>query len=296
MRRDSTQRSQRSQRKPKPVFSAIFAISMFTVVSALSTTARTQTPAFEVATIKENKEDTNRVSMNVLPGGRWVATNVSLGTLVAGAYGGEIPLPQNRVVLPPAWAGSGPYATAPRFDIEAKAGRDLGKDFLPAVRRLLEERFKLVVHHEMRELPIYTLVMDRGDRRMGPRLKRSDVDCTDPRETRAKNDDGTSKCGFRGRTGSARGRHTVAVLASFLINVVADHRTVVDRTELPGTYDIEIDWAPEPVAPDNPSPPADANAVSIFTAVREQLGLKLESGKQQVDVLIVDHAEHPTEN
>src|SRR5580765_6413723 len=185
MRRVPTQRSRRSQKKQDAVFSAISAISVFTVVSAFSTIARTQTPVFEVATIKENKEDTNRVSMNVLPGGRWVATNVSLGALIAGAYGDAIPLPPSRVVLPAAWAGSGAYATAPRFDIEAKAGRDLGQDFLQAVRRLLEERFKLVVHHEMRELPVYTLVMDRADRRLGLRLKRSDVDCTDPREIRA---------------------------------------------------------------------------------------------------------------
>src|SRR5206468_5678153 len=135
---------------------------------------------------KENKTDTNRVSMNVLPGGRWVATNVSLATLISGAYGGNIPLPPNRVVLPPSWAGSGAYATAARFDIEAKASRDFKPgEFLPAARRLLEDRFKLVVHHEMRELPIYMLVMDRADRRLGPRSEehtselqsRSDLVC-----------------------------------------------------------------------------------------------------------------------
>lgn len=267
------------------------------VMAAIGAIAQPAPPSFDVASIKENRDDTNRVSMNVLPGGRWVATNVSLGTLIAGAYGDAIPLPPNRVVLPAAWAGSGAYATAPRFDIEAKAGRDLGQDFLPAVRRLLEERFKLVVHHEMRELPIYTLVMDRADRRLGPRLKRVDVDCADPRENRAKNDDGTSKCGFRGRAGSAKGRHTIPVLASFLTNVVSDHRAVVDRTGLEGTYDIEIEWAIEtPVPGDGAAPPADTNVASIFTAVREQLGLRLEPGKQPTDVLVVDHAERPTEN
>ena len=268
-----------------------------TLLIMFAASASGQQAAFEVASIKENKTDTNRVSMNVLPGGRWVASNVSLATLIAGAYGGAIPLPQNRVVLPAPWAGSGPYTTAPRFDIEAKAGRDFKPgEFLPAARRLLEDRFKLVMHHEMRELPIYVLVMDRADRRLGPRLTRSDVDCTDPKETAAKNDDGTSKCGFRGRAGSAKGRHTIAVLASFLTNVVSDHRTVVDRTELPGTYDIEIDWVPETPLGESPAPPADVNAASIFTAVREQLGLRLEPGKRQEDVLVVDHVERPVEN
>jgi uncharacterized protein (TIGR03435 family) len=255
--------------------------------------------AFEVASIKENRTDTNRVYMNVLPGGRLVATNVSLETLVSGAYGTDIPLPPNRVVLPAAWAGSGPYTNAPRFDIEAKAGRELKQgELLAMVRHLLEDRFKLAVHHEMREQPSYALVMDRTDGRLGPRLKRSDVDCTDLVETAAKDPSGTFKCGIRGRAGSATGKHTMAVLARFLTNVVPDHRTVADRTNLLGTYEFQIDWAPEvPVPSDGaPAPPSDPNLASIFTAVREQLGLRLDSGRQQVDVLIVDRAERPSEN
>jgi len=271
------------------------------LLSALAapTTAQQGEPAFEVASIKENKTDTNRVYMDVLPGGRLVATNVSLGTLVSGAYGGDIPLPPDRVVLPAFWAGSGPYATAPRFDIEAKASRELkGPDLLAAVRRLLEDRFKLAIHHEMRERPVYALVMDRADRRLGPGLKRSDVDCTNPVEIAAKNPDGTSKCGLRGRAGSATGRHTMAVLARFFTNVVPDHRTVEDRTSLPGTYELQIEWATEvpPPADGAPGPPPNPDAPSIFTAVREQLGLRLDSGKQLVDVLVVDRAERPAEN
>jgi len=274
-------------------------VSVFILVSAFSTAARAQAPTFEVASIKENKSDTNRVSMNVLPGGRWVATNVTLEVLISGAYGGNVPLPPNRVLLPAAWSGSGPYATAPRFDIEAKPDRDFKPgEFLPAVQKLLADRFKLVVHHEMRELPIYNLVADRDDGRLGPRLKRSDVDCTDPEEIKAKNSDGTSKCGFRGRAGSARGRHTIPVFAGLLTSIVADHRPVQDRTGLQGTYELEIDWTPEaPASADgSPSPAADANAVSIFTGVREQLGLRLEPGKTPLDVVVVDHAERPAEN
>jgi uncharacterized protein (TIGR03435 family) len=166
------------------------------------------------------------------------------------------------------------------------------------VRHLLEDRFKLAVHHEMREQPSYVLVMDRTDSRLGPRLKRSDVDCTDPAESAAKDPSGNLKCGIRGRAGSATGKHTMAVLARFLTNVVPDYRTVADQTNLVGTYEFQIDWAPEvPVPSDGaPAPPSDPNSASIFTAVREQLGLRLDSGKQQVDVLIIDRAERPTEN
>jgi uncharacterized protein (TIGR03435 family) len=254
-------------------------------------------PAFEVTSIKENKTGTNRMSMNVLPGGRFVATNVTLETLVAGAYGGDTPLPPNRLVLPAPWAGSGP--TVPRFDIDAKPSRPFGPgELLAAVRQLLADRFTLVVHHEMREQPGYALVVAREDGRLGARLKRSDVDCDDPVERTAKEPDGTLRCGIRGRAGSATGRQTMAVLARFLTNLVPDHRTVEDQIKLVGTYEFQLDWAPEgQVASDaTPAPAADPNAVSVFTAVREQLGLRLDSAKQQVDVVIVDRVERPTED
>ena len=299
MRRVSTQRSQRSQRrKPTPAVSVISVISVLITVSAFSLHAQEQTPSFDVASIKENKSDSNRVSMNVLPGGRFVATNVTLEVLVSGAFGGDIPLPPNRVVLPAAWTGSGPHATAPRFDIEAKAGREFKQgELLAAVRQLLADRFKLVVHHETRALPVYTLVMDRADGRLGPRLTRSTLDCTDPAVVATKNDDGSATCGFRGRAGHAIGRHTMAVFTGFLTNVVADHRPVQDRTGLPGTYEFEFDWAPDVPAPAGAPPPAaDTNAVSAFTAVREQLGLRLEPGTAPLDVLVVDRAQRPTEN
>ena len=250
-------------------------------------------PTFEVASIRENTSGDNRVYMNVLPGGRLVATNIPLDALVAGAYGGVTPLPPNRVVMPPAWTGP----TAPRFDLEAKPAREFAQaELLTAVRHLLEDRFKLVAHHEMREQPGYALLMDRADRTLGPRLKRADVDCTDPVQMAAKEADGTARCGIRGRAGSAIGRNTMAVLARFLTNLVPDQRTVADRTNLAGTYEFQIDWAADVPASTGTAPPPDPNAVSIFTAVREQLGLRLDSEKQQVDVLIVDRAERPSEN
>jgi uncharacterized protein (TIGR03435 family) len=143
------------------------AVAALVVCAGTMALSAQEPPRFEVASIKENKGDTNRVNMNVLPGGRFVATNVTLEVLVAGAYGNDTPLPPNRVVLPAPWAGNGPYTTAPRFDIEAKANREFKQgEFLAAVRQLLEERFKLAVHHEMREQPSYALVMDRVDRRL----------------------------------------------------------------------------------------------------------------------------------
>ena len=266
------------------------------LVSAVAThpAGQQSEPTFEVASIKENKSGDNRTAMNVV-GGRLIAINMPLDTLVAGAYGGATALPANRVVMPAGWTG----AAAPRFDIQATPARQFAQgELLIAVRHLLEGRFKLAAHHEMRERPGYALVVDRQDRALGPRLTRSDVNCTDPAQRTAKEDDGTLRCGIRGRAGSAIGRNTIDVLARFLTNLVPDQRSVADRTNLSGTYEFQLDWAPETLASSNgtPAPLADPDAVSVFTAVREQLGLRLDPERQRVDVLVVDRVERPTED
>jgi len=251
-------------------------------------------PAFEVTSVKPNRSGSRQVNMNALPGGRFVATNVSLQVLISSAYG----LPENRLVLPAAWIGGGDYLASEHFDIQAKATADLAPDQIaPALRQLLADRFKVVVRHETRELPVYALVLDRSDGRLGPRIHESEIDCTDPSQFTARNVDGTSKCGFQSSSrGQVKGRHTLSVLTRLLSSVVADHRPVEDRTGLRGTFDIELEWSPEVPAPLDapPAPPANPDAPSLFTAVREQLGLRLESTKLPVDVLVIDHAEKPT--
>jgi uncharacterized protein (TIGR03435 family) len=276
----------------------IFAISVLILVSVFSANAQ----QFEVTSIKQNKLDSNRVNMDLQPGGRFVASNVSLQVLISVAYGESGPLPPNRVKWNETWIGGmqgAGYASADRFDVEAKAGRDLTQQELAiALRGLLADRFKLVVHRESKALPVYALVMDRADRRLGPRMTRSEIDCTDQREYTAKNADGTSKCGFQSRPGHAKGRHTIAVLTRLFTNATVDHRPVEDRTGLNGTFEFEMDWTPDvPVPADAPAgPPVDPNGPSIFTAAREQLGLKLEPSTQAIDILVVDHAERPSEN
>jgi uncharacterized protein (TIGR03435 family) len=265
--------------------------------------ASSATPSFEVASIKVNKSESNRVNMDLQPGGRFVGVNVSLQVLISVAYGEPYaPLPPNRLVLNQNWMsgrGNG-YATADRFDIEAKAERELTREQLPAaMQKLLADRFKLVVHHEAKELPIYHLMLARTDGRLGPKLRPSDVDCSDPNAPAAKNDDGTSKCGFRRLPGRATGRATMAQIAAPLLNgAVDDHRPVEDHTGLSGTFDFDLEWTPTlPVSADAPpAPPVDPNGPSLFTALREQLGLKLEPARSSIDILVVDRAERPTAN
>jgi uncharacterized protein (TIGR03435 family) len=262
-----------------------------------------ESPTFEVASIKPNKSDSNRVNFDLQPGGRFVASNVALQVLIRVAYGDAYaPLPPNRLVWNEAWMGAKGtgYASADRFDIEAKAGRELTREELPAaLQKLLADRFKLVVHSETREFPIYHLVLVRADGRLGPKLRPSEVDCSDLIAPAAKNDDGTSKCGFRRLPGRATGRATMAQIAAPLLNgAVDDHRPVEDHTGLKGTFEFDLEWTPTlPVPADAPpAPPVDPDGAPLFTAVKEQLGLKLEPAKGSLDVLVVDRAGHPTEN
>ena len=155
------------------------------------------------------------------------------------------------------------------------------------LRALLKDRFKLVVHNEERELPIFALVPARSDGKLGPRLTRSAFDCAaylagphDPPEPGR-----TPKCATRIGVGALSGAAIpMAQLATGLAPLV--ERFTVDRTGLTGGYDVELTWTPEQV-----SATADASELSIFTALQEQLGLKLVSARGPVAVLVVDHLE-----
>jgi uncharacterized protein (TIGR03435 family) len=145
------------------------------------------------------------------------------------------------------------------------------------LRSLLEDRFKLRVHRHQRQMPIYALVRARSDGGLGPRFKPSTPDCFQE----------SAKCGF---TGGPVGRIkadaiTMDILTQLLGN--ASDRIVVDRTGLQGGFAIDLEWSPDQTASDKSA---------IFTAVQEQLGLKLESTRGPVDVLVIDHVEEPTED
>lgn len=181
---------------------------------------------------------------------------------------------------------------------------------LVAIRNLLKDRFKLVTHEETRELPIYNLVLARSDGRLGPGLKESSAECQ-----------AASKEYFEAaRRGAPQQAPPAAVarcvssqpgigtlglqgqpLGSF-VNLLPQFvdRQVIDRTGLTGIYDLTLRWTPDtgtpsllglpPAAP----PPVDPDAPNIFTAVAEQLGLKLEAGRGPVNVVVIDRLEKPT--
>jgi bla regulator protein blaR1 len=178
-----------------------------------------------------------------------------------------------------------------------------------AIRNLLKDRFKLVTHQETRELPVYNLVLARSDGRLGPALKESSAECQAvareylqalrqgaptqaPPAAVARCTSSQPGIGMFTMNGASLGA-LVNLLPQFV------ERQVIDRTGLTGIYDLTLKWTPEAIPsliglPQAPLPPADPDVPNIFTAVQEQLGLKLEAGRGPVEVVVIDHIEKPT--
>jgi uncharacterized protein (TIGR03435 family) len=265
----------------------------------------TKPPAFELASIKPNKSGSNQTNFSPQPGGRFTATNVSVLQMIHIAYGTPVPLPFSNILAGPNWIFTD------HFDIIAKAeGNPTNDEFSLMLRALLAERFKLSVRHESRDRPIFALVLARSDGRLGPRLRRTNVDCSTPRTdtpslpVAGRSSHTPSPCTLGNYPGKLTATSIpMATLARMLVSWVDDHREVRDQTGLTGTFEVAIEWTPDRVSPVALDAPVevgravaaiDPNGPSLFTAVQEQLGLKLQPKKDQADVLVIDHVEQPT--
>jgi uncharacterized protein (TIGR03435 family) len=260
--------------------------------------ASSATAAFEVASIKQNRSGDGPSGIRFLPGGQYVATNVSLRSLIATAYGVPLqPLLRDQLVGAPGWIDSD------RFDIVAKADGAVspgpGSPLPSMIRALLMERFNLSVHNERRDVPIYALVAARSDGRLGPQLKASATECgpargrgSPPVPIQAGD---RPPCGIRFLIGNmSAGGVTMAQFANALSRIAG--RIVLDRTGLTGGYDLDLTWTPDQMPAGPPpglpfQPPIDPDGPSIVTAVQEQLGLKLDSQRGAVDVVVIDRLE-----
>jgi len=265
-------------------FSSICMLLFLGSTAGIASAQAPANPTFEVASIKPNKSGTNQRQVNWEPNGRFTAINVPLDDLIRFAYaepgldGLLGPLPPNRLSVAKTWDGGATALQSNKFDVIATtaAGASQEQVFL-MLRALLKERFKLVVHRETRDLPIYVLVMARKDGRLGPRLRPSNVDCS----------------------AAPSNRPTPSPAAGgFVAEPCKGLRNVPGKT---GNFDIDLDWTPDrplpPLPADAPAlPQVDANGAGLFTALQEQLGLKVESTKNSIAILVVDHAEDPTEN
>ena len=139
------------------------------------------------------------------------------------------------------------------------------------LQTMLADRFQLKIHRESKELAVYALIVGKS----GPKLKESTA---------------AGPAGYRGTPGQFTfSNGSITSLVSFLTNRVDRH--VLDRTGLTGSYDFKLEWTPEAS-----TPAPDSNGPSIFTAIQEQLGLKLEATKSAVEIIVIDHAEKPSAN
>jgi bla regulator protein BlaR1 len=283
---------------------------------AAQTATASKAMQFEVASIKPNKSGDGRIMIGMQPGGRFTATNVPLRMLIRNAY----QLQDSQIVGGPDWMATD------RYDIVAKAEEGAVSGPPPPLgqpgpiqlmlRSLLAERFKLVVHNEDKEMPIFALVLNRPDGKLGSQLTKSDVDCA-AMMGRGRGD-GPGRggpppgppqpgqpmpCGIRMAPGNmVVGAAPISQIASTLSQFAG--RIVIDKTGLTGNYDMNLTWTPDNMpqrAHGAPEPlingvPIDPNGPSIFTAVMEQLGLKLDSQKAPINVLVIERAEHPVEN
>jgi uncharacterized protein (TIGR03435 family) len=258
------------------------------LTDAQSPTAR---PAFEVASVKPDARGGNASYVQASPG-RLSPTNFSLRGLIVFAYG----VRDYQISGDPAWLGSDYY------DIQAKAEGNAPVKQMegPMLQALLEDRFRLRLHRETRQLPAFELSVAKG----GPRLQRSkegscvpySLDAPAPPPP-ARGEPRPVFCGFPhwGVEGSNRTLDGIGIGMANLASSLSRselHRTVTDRTGLSGTFDVHLKWAP-----DAGEPSADSAGPSLLIALQEQLGLKLESTRAPTEVLVIDHIDRaPTGN
>jgi len=237
---------------------------------------RTTPPAFEVASVKP-ADPASQISIR-RSGDRLTTSNTSLEMLITWAYD----IRSDRLFGKPQWLDS------VRYDIVAKAGQSLGPGRLQRMMQsLLDARFQLAIHRETRQLPLYAMVVDKN----GAKVHLTEAH-GDPSQNPFNMTDSGRLTGTQ-------------VSAGMLANVLSNQlgRTVQDQTGLKGVFDFTLEWEPD-TAPQStgvdgaPAPSTDARTgPSIFTALQEQLGFKLEPRKGPVEVIVIDHIEStPTEN
>jgi uncharacterized protein (TIGR03435 family) len=298
-------------RTASALFSLLFGALGSTVFTQVPAQNPATGPAFEVVSIKRNTTGQLGSNVNPRPDGGFTMTNGVVGTLIARAYSSAVP---GDMIGLPGWAMS------ERYDVSATSSlpKVTPDERTAMMRAMLADRFKLVVHFEQREQPVFDLLLARDDGKLGPGIKRIDADCAAKLAAdRAAAEAGTPParpsladlnappppCTLRSvgsRPGSGtvgdrlEGETTMDNLAAMLR--LATGRFVVNKTGLPGSYSVTMAFdgifasRRLEVAASPEGPP------SVFTAIREQLGLKLESSRAERDTLVIDRLERPSEN
>jgi bla regulator protein BlaR1 len=264
-------------------------------------------PSFDVVSVKENKSGDMAQGSRRQPG-RIVITNVPLRLSIINFFG----LQPQQLIGGPDWIDSTRYDIIAQFSGEMPVTEPGTVGPLQLMmQRVFAERFKLAVHTETREIPVYELSLARRDRTLGSKLKPAATDCEAVMNAMLKSareggppptagpqlPDGRPACGMRFGPGNrlVAGGTSMAALARNMSNQAG--RIIVDKTGLIGGFDLELEFIPDPSAGGGqPAAVNDTNLPSLFTALEEQLGLKLVPKRTPVQVLVIDRVERPTEN
>jgi bla regulator protein blaR1 len=239
------------------------------------------TQGFAVASIKSNRTEAPNSGFRRFTGGKLDATNVTLRTLISFAYD----ISQDQILQGPAWLDSERYDVLAKPDRSSESETSGGSmaEIRFRTQKLLADRFKLTLHKESRELPIFALVVDKGGPKNLQPPKGSSPDLV-----------------TNGHLVTCQAASMGMFAKVFLMGRV--HTVVLDRTGIQGQFDFSMDWTPDDLWARRPGDPNEEHASpdpagpSLFVALREQLGLRLEATRGPVDMLVVDHAERPSEN
>jgi uncharacterized protein (TIGR03435 family) len=244
-------------------------------------------PAFDVVVLKRNTSGDNSMSAGSRPGGVYTMVNGPISSIFGNAYR----TPSNEIVGAPGWF------TTERYDVTARiVGNPTPEQRQLLWRELFAERMKLQAHYDTREQPTYALVLARSDGRLGPNLRRSATDCAARTEAGRRGEqlppapqaaNGMPACSSRFGPGSIlSGGQTMVRIAQSISGLAG--RFTVDRTGLSGDYEFTLEYASA-----RPGDTSAADEPNIFTALQEQLGLKLEPTRGPVEIVVIDHIERP---
>jgi len=278
------------------------AVCVLAMVGVYAVAAQEAEPRFEVVSIRPSAGGEWVPSVR-LASGRYTVRGLTAGQLIGTAYADNRPLARQQLVNGPQWIAE------TRYDLEAISPDELettAGTFNPKaramLRSLLAERFGLKAHFETRVQPVLALQVARADRQLGPSLKPRTDECMSP--TRAT--ESRQMCGGAWGVGRISGNGlTMTTLADFLSGLVPEiDRFVVDRTALIGRFEVDLRWSPEMSGANQLTPGQQApiravpgtDGPSFFTALREQLGLRLEPSREPIPVLVIDSIQRPTEN
>jgi len=259
----------------KPIIAAI-------VVALCATFAQSPPPrpafdAFEVATIKPSPPDFKGRYIT-LQGHQLIAKNHTVKTLIAAAYN----------LTPKAISGGASWVESDHYDILAKPPGEVRPNLeeqMSMMRKLLADRFKLTFHREPKELPVYALTIAKN----GPKLRAGTEPADGPKPLLISLAPGSA---------SMAGRNTTTGELASVMQRAALDRPVLDRTDLSGKYDFDLEWAPNESQFGGQGPPQvqDPDKPDLFAAIQQQLGLRLEATRGTVQVLVIDRVERPSEN